>query len=50
MLMHYGFDAADKLKKCPKALQTCLQQCIKIHKRKIPAWKNAGMHPKGIYV
>lgn len=50
MLMHYGFDEGDKFKKCPKALKTCLQQCIKTHKRKIPAWKNAGMHPKGIDV
>jgi len=50
MLMHYGFDDNDKFKKCPKALKNCLLQCIKTHKRKIPGWKNKGVHPKGSYV
>lgn len=45
MLLYYGFDEDHSRLKCPPGLKKILWNCIKSHKRTIPALINQGLHP-----
>ena len=45
MLLHYGFDELESSLKCPTELKRIILNCIKTHKRSLPALINQGLHP-----